>query len=979
MFASCPGEFEEFKKCFIDASDLQYRQEDIEKFRSENNITIIRNGEQDNNIIQPFLDWKHFPLGAPEFEQPTAIQSEVIPIILSGRNTQAIAQTGSGKTLAYLLPALVHLEQHVMKKESPQPKLLILVPTRELGVQIYDQLLQLIEYYYGNKKQNEKENAPNLQNLKLVCIYGGNPNKKQQVELIQKGVHVIVATPGRMVELIEEGMVNLNKITMLILDEADRMLDMGFEPQVRDIVSTIREDRQTILLSATWPNEVQQLSMEFCNNPILVKIGKGAPITQKIICTGQKEKLHVLMNVLDDLIYTDKVLIFAETKKRCEDLSQSLTKQGYFCISLHGDKSQDQRDAIMKQFKDSNTRLICATDIASRGLDVKDITVVVNYDFPKSFDDYIHRIGRTGRAGAHGRSFSLLSYEKDEGILADQIITYLNSCNQEVNAELLEFKDKASKIKQERQQRKLQQYIDNSNQSNIPNSIYPPNNFGQTSEIKEDSFNKWEAKQFNPNYQKKPYHKHSRSEYNEDHKNEQLQSYQQQQSRNYNMDFKNKQLQDRQLQDRQSLIQTQQQQFQSKKNINDSRQVNLRNQFSDADIIKPTEAIQELDLKNYKLLPQFQEDNKTNSFNTKWNNEQNSNQKIFNMDFRNDTDHQNKKNNESQFYNDKYLNHIKPDRPYNNDKNHNNNQRNYDKNFNNNHDRPNNNFDRNHNERNNFDRSNNERNFVDKNNNNNNNERNNFDRSNNERNFVDKNVNNNNERNNFDRSNFIDKNNNNERNNFDRTQNERKFIDKNNNNERNTFDRANNERNFIDKNNNSERNNFDRSNNERNYIDKNNERNNNERFNNERNNNERQNERNNNERYNDRNNNERYNERNFNANNYDKNERNFNNNNNFDRTNNERNFNNNSSYPARNFTGGNDKNFNERPSYINNDKYSNNNKQINSIQNDRQFNTEKIQYNDQNFENDDKNQSKQYKELSKSDFTKYQNMKGQQK
>ncbi|CAK92119.1 unnamed protein product (macronuclear) [Paramecium tetraurelia] len=945
MFASCPGEFENFTKCFIDASNLQYSQEDIEKFRTDNNITIVRDGEQDNDIIQPFLDWKHFPLGPPEFQQPTAIQSEVIPIVLSGRNALAIAQTGSGKTLAYLLPALVHLEQHAMIMESPQPKLLILVPTRELGVQIYDQLLQLIEFYYGNKKQNEKENSPNLTNLKIVCIYGGNPNKKQQVELIQKGIHVIVATPGRLIELIDEGMVNLNKITMLILDEADRMLDMGFEPQVRDIVSTIREDRQTILLSATWPNEVQQLSKEFCYDPILVKIGKGAPITQKIICTGQKEKLHVLMNVLDDLIYTDKVLIFAETKKRCEDLSQSLTKQGYFCISLHGDKSQDQRDAIMKQFKDSNTRLICATDIASRGLDVKDITVVVNYDFPKSFDDYIHRIGRTGRAGAHGRSFSLLSYEKDEGILADQVITYLNSCNQEVNQELLEFKDKALKVKQERQQRKLQQYIDNSNQTGIPNSIYPPNNFCQTSENKQENSNQWEGRQQYINQgsnQKKPYHKHSRSEYNEEYKGE-IQQYQQHHQRNYNMDFKNKQQQDRQPQ--------QQFQQQQKKNQGDSRQVNVRNRFQDAEQPKILELNQELDLKNYKLLPQFQEEDKTNSFSNKRFNDQdqNQNQKTYNMDFRSENDNQNRRNNnntqnhnnnhEAQFYNDKYLNHLKNDKTYNNDRNYNNHQRNYDKNFNNHNDRQNNNnnFDRNNNERITFDRSNNERNYVDK--------------SNNERNFVDK-AHNNNERN------FVDKHN-----------NERNYVDKHNN-ERNFVDRPNNERNFVDKPNN-DRNFVDRSNNERQ-----NERNNNERYN-DRNNNERfTNEKNNNERYN----NERFNnERNFKVNN---NERNFNNNgdknfsnqNNFDRNNNERNFNN---QQSRNFTGGNDKSFNERV-FAGNDKYQNN-KQINSMQNDRQFNSQKNNGNDQNYENDQKISSKQYQGFSKSDFTKYQNMKGQQK
>ncbi|CAD8188007.1 unnamed protein product [Paramecium pentaurelia] len=896
MFASCPGEFEDFTKCFIDASNLQYSQEDIEKFRSDNNITIIRNGEQDNQIIQPFLDWRHFPLGPPEFQQPTAIQSEVIPIVLSGRNALAIAQTGSGKTLAYLLPALVHLEQHAMVKESTQPKLLILVPTRELGVQIYDQLLQLIEYYYGNKKQNDKENSPNLMSLKIVCIYGGNPNKKQQVELIQKGVHVIVATPGRLIELIEEGMVNLNKISMLILDEADRMLDMGFEPQVRDIVSTIREDRQTILLSATWPNEVQQLSKEFCYNPILVKIGKGAPITQKIICTGQKEKLHVLMNVLDDLIYTDKVLIFAETKKRCEDLSQSLTKQGYFCISLHGDKSQDQRDAIMKQFKDSNTRLICATDIASRGLDVKDITVVVNYDFPKSFDDYIHRIGRTGRAGAHGRSFSLLSYEKDEGILADQVITYLTSCNQEVNQELLEFKDKALKIKQERQHKKLQKYIDNSNQTNIPNSIYPPNNFVQTSEFKQDNSNQWENRQQYVNQggnQKKPYHKHSRSEYNEENKGEQ-QQYQQQQQRNYNMDFKNKQQQDRQPQ--------------LQKNQGDSRQGNVRIRFSDADQTKTQDNNQELDLKNYKLLPQFQEEGKTNSFQNKRFNDQDQGQKMYNMDFRSENDNQNRRNNnntqnnnhEAQFYNDKYLNQLKNEKPYH--------QKNYDKNFNNHNERPINTFDRNNNERITFDRSNNERNYVDK--------------PNNERNYLDRN---NNERYN------------NERFNNDRNDNER-FNKEKNNNERFNNDRNNNER-FI------------------------NDRNNNERFNNEKNNNERQN-----------------NERNFKVNN---NERNFNNNgeknysnqNNFDRSNNERNFNN--PQASRNFTGGNDKSFNER-NFVGNDKYQNN-KQMNSIQNERQFNSQKNNFNEQNYENDQKIQSKQYQGYSKSDYTKYQNMKGQQK
>ncbi|CAD8073661.1 unnamed protein product [Paramecium sonneborni] len=414
-----------FQKQFLDPKKA-FNQEMTEatiEFLKKKEIAIKAFDGQ--KYPHPFLTWEStqfhqqimFVINKQNFKSPTPIQSVVFPLILSGYDVIGVAETGSGKTFGYLLPGLIQIAcqkyPENFRNKINGPEMLILAPTRELVMQITQQVELFVKSY----------------NFKVACAFGGQ-NRNEQASQIYNNPNILVACPGRLKDFLQEGILELSKVTYLVIDEADRLLDMGFEDDVRFIVERTRLDRQTVFFSATWPKAVRNLSFDFCSEkPIYVQIGRSnltvnKNIDQEIICLYNNEKLQTLFDILDSLKIHDKVLIFAETRRSCEQLSVDMTNEGYYAVALHGDKSQRQRDEIMKNYKKSETKLLCATDLASRGLDVSDITVVINYDFPKYFDDYIHRIGRTGRAGRRGRAFSFFSIEKDQPQMARELLKF---------------------------------------------------------------------------------------------------------------------------------------------------------------------------------------------------------------------------------------------------------------------------------------------------------------------------------------------------------------------------------------------------------------------------------------------------------------------------------------------------------------------------------------------------------------------------
>ncbi|KAK9278514.1 hypothetical protein L1049_028081 [Liquidambar formosana] len=332
------------------------------------------------------------------FVEPTPIQSQGWPMALKGRDLIGIAETGSGKTLAYLLPALVHVSAQPRLVHGEGPIVLVLAPTRELAVQIQEEAVK-----FGSRA-----------NIRSTCIYGGAP-KGPQIRDLQRGVEIVIATPGRLIDMLEAQHTNLRRVTYLVLDEADRMLDMGFEPQIRKIVSQIRPDRQTLYWSATWPREVEALARQFLRNPYKVIIGSpdlkaNHSINQVVEVVTEVEKYNRLIQLLKELMDGSRILIFMETKKGCDQVTRHLRMDGWPALSIHGDKNQAERDWVLAEFKSGRSPIMTATDVAARGLDVKDIKCVVNYDFPSSLEDYVHRIGRTGRAGAKGTAFTFFTH-----------------------------------------------------------------------------------------------------------------------------------------------------------------------------------------------------------------------------------------------------------------------------------------------------------------------------------------------------------------------------------------------------------------------------------------------------------------------------------------------------------------------------------------------------------------------------------------
>ncbi|XP_013361745.1 PREDICTED: DEAD box protein 53 [Chinchilla lanigera] len=361
-------------------------------------------------------------------EKPTPIQSQAWPIILQGIDLIGVAQTGTGKTLSYLMPGFIHLvSQPTTREERNGPGMLILTPTRELALQVKT---ECSKYSYKN--------------LKSVCIYGGR-NRKEQIKDVTKGVDIIIATPGRLNDLQMNNFVNLRSITYLVIDEADKMLDLGFEPQIMKILSDVRPDRQTVMTSATWPDAVRHLSQSYLKEPMIVYVGTldlvaVNTVKQNIIVTTEEEKRAHFEEFLHNMAPEDKVIVFVSRKLVADDISSDLGIQGVPVQLLHGAREQEEREQALEEFKAGYVKVMIATDLASRGLNVDDITHVYNYDFPRNIEEYVHRVGRTGRAGKRGISITLIT--RNDSRIAGELINILKRTNQSIPEELVTMAEK---------------------------------------------------------------------------------------------------------------------------------------------------------------------------------------------------------------------------------------------------------------------------------------------------------------------------------------------------------------------------------------------------------------------------------------------------------------------------------------------------------------------------------------------------------
>uniref|UniRef100_A0A8C4PZ88 RNA helicase n=1 Tax=Eptatretus burgeri TaxID=7764 RepID=A0A8C4PZ88_EPTBU len=359
------------------------------------------------------------------FKEPTPIQSQGWPLALGGRDMVGIAKTGSGKTLAYLLPGIVHINHQPFLERGDGPIVLILAPTRELAQQV-----QTVAEDYGK-----------VSRVKSTCVYGGAP-KGPQLRDLERGVEICIATPGRLIDFLECGKTNLRRCTYLVLDEADRMLDMGFEPQIRKIVDQIRPDRQTLMWSATWPREVRQLAEDFLRDNIQINIGSlelsaNHNILQIVDVCMDSEKDTKLMRLMEEIMgeKENKTIIFVETKRRCDELTRKMRRDGWPAMCIHGDKSQPERDWVLQEFRSARAPILIATDVASRGLDVDDVKFVINYDYPNNSEDYVHRIGRTGRSSKTGTAYTF--FTPGNGRQASELVSVLREASQAINPKLL--------------------------------------------------------------------------------------------------------------------------------------------------------------------------------------------------------------------------------------------------------------------------------------------------------------------------------------------------------------------------------------------------------------------------------------------------------------------------------------------------------------------------------------------------------------
>ncbi|GMV59003.1 MAG: DEAD/DEAH box helicase [Burkholderiaceae bacterium] len=351
------------------------------------------------------------------YATPTPIQAKAIPVVLKGKDVMGAAQTGTGKTAGFGLPMLQRLLPHANTSMSPARhpvRGLILTPTRELAEQVADNLKK-----YASKTA-----------LRVTCVYGG-VDMDPQTEALRKGCEVVIATPGRLLDHIQQKNTSLSQVQIVVLDEADRMLDMGFLPDISRILNLLPKERQSLMFSATFSEEIKKLAANFLRDPQLIEVARrnatAELITQEVIKVHESEKTDALLTLLrtrgpDDGRLT-QVLVFVNAKIECRRLARQLQKAGVNADAIHGDKTQDERMKALEGFKRGEIEVLVATDVAARGLDIVELPVVINYDVPFNAEDYVHRIGRTGRAGATGLAIMLMTGADERGVHAIERLT----------------------------------------------------------------------------------------------------------------------------------------------------------------------------------------------------------------------------------------------------------------------------------------------------------------------------------------------------------------------------------------------------------------------------------------------------------------------------------------------------------------------------------------------------------------------------
>ena len=398
-------------------------EQEAELWRAELDSIKIRG----KNCPKPIKKWSQTGL-SPRildiiqelgYDKPTPIQSQALPAVLGGRDIIAIAKTGSGKTMAFVLPMLRHVLEQPAVESGEGPIALVVTPTRELAIQTYHVMQQFCK---------------RLKRVRCVCAYGGAPID-EQIAHFRRGTEIVICTPGRMIDLLLANggrVTNLQRVTFLVLDEADRMFDMGFGPQIDQLVDSIRPDRQTVLFSATFPHSMEELARRVLHRPLEIIVGVRSTvcddITQHVEVLEEDAKFVRLLELLGEWypLKTRRILVFVEKQDSADELFKELLRRGYPCMSLHGSKDQADRDTALADFKSGVVPVLIATSVASRGLDVKELGLVINYDCPNHMEDYVHRVGRTGRAGQRGTAFTFIT-PKQEKYVPDIVKALLQS------------------------------------------------------------------------------------------------------------------------------------------------------------------------------------------------------------------------------------------------------------------------------------------------------------------------------------------------------------------------------------------------------------------------------------------------------------------------------------------------------------------------------------------------------------------------
>jgi len=402
---------------------LALTEEQKQEIRQRLNVTVqTPPGQEKPSPIESFTEMNlHDNIMADirhhKYETPTPIQAQGIPIALCGHDILGCAETGSGKTASFSIPMVQHCLHQPTLRPGDGPIGLVLAPTRELAQQI---------------EREVRAFSRSSRGVRTAIVVGGVQMSEQRHDL-RSGVEIVVATPGRFIDHLQQGNTNLGRVSFIVLDEADRMLDMGFEPQIKEVMSRLPCKHQTLLFSATMPKEIEDLARSYLNNPVTVKVGAvstpTANVAQSLEHANEGQKLEMLCALLgEEMAAAERggppmplTVVFVERKTRCDEVADALRQDGIPAVALHGGLTQGERESALRDFSKGEVRVLVATDVASRGLDIKGIGHVVNMDLPKTFEDYVHRIGRTGRAGTRGRATSFWS-DRDS-FLVSQIKT----------------------------------------------------------------------------------------------------------------------------------------------------------------------------------------------------------------------------------------------------------------------------------------------------------------------------------------------------------------------------------------------------------------------------------------------------------------------------------------------------------------------------------------------------------------------------